>query len=93
MKEAIVTEIQVCGGRICHSLIDACREYLAYQEETDREKLHFSITLADGSIKAITIRQDGNRVICYGDFAGIPNAFEWAMGLKQEGKECENGNK
>ena len=78
---ATVKEIQVCGGRLVSSLEGACQEYLhCLLEGTDREKINFFITLANGEAKHITIRQEGNRVIAYGDFEGLPNALEWAQG-------------
>ncbi len=78
---AVVNEIQVCGGRIVKNLKDACLEYLAcLANNVDREKLNFSITLADGNTKSITIRQEDDRVIAYGNFEGLPNSLEWEQG-------------
>ena len=79
---AIVNQIQVCGGKIFANLDEACTEYSkCLKEGTDREKINFSIVLSNGEHKSITIRQDrDNQVIAYGDFEGLPNALEWALG-------------
>jgi len=78
---AIVNEIQVCGGK-CHKMLsEACLDYLeSIVRGTDRSKMHFTITLSNGEVKAITIRQEDDRVIAYGDFEGLPSALEWAQG-------------
>ena len=77
--KAIVTEIQVCGGKITSNLKQACEEYLHCLEAgIDREKLNFIITLPDGSIKHITIRQEDDYVVAYGGFEGLPSALEYA---------------
>lgn len=79
---AKVKEIQVCGGHITHDLKDACASYLEVLEEgTDRKKLSFTIILPDGSVKSITIRQEGedfNNLVAYGDFEDLPNALDYA---------------
>ena len=85
MKVPIVKEIQVCGHRLHTNLASACRDYLdCLASGIDREKIHFSFLLPNGESKSITIRQDGDRVIAYGDFEGLPNALEWAMDLEEE---------
>ena len=81
---AKVKEIQVCGGRIVGTLGDACLEYLAMLETTDREKLHFSIILDSGKVKYITFRQMDDGIHVYGSFEGMPNALEWAKRLQEE---------
>ena len=76
---AVVKEIQVCGGRLFTNLEKACRDYLeCLANGIDREKLNFSITLPDGKTKHITIRQEDNRVVAYGDFEGLQNALDYA---------------
>ena len=78
---ATVREIQVCGGRVCNNLEVACEEYLrCLREGTDREKINFLIILSNGEHKSITIRQEDERVVAYGNFEGLPNALEWAQG-------------
>lgn len=86
---AKVKEIQICGGSVTTMLSDAC---LGYVEEiaqgTDRAKLNFSIILDDGSIKHITFRQEDDGIHVYGDFEGMPDAFEWSrrvLGVEQDG--------
>ena len=75
-----VIQIQVCGGRLFANLEDACRNYLECLEQgIDREKLHFSIQLPSGKLKGITIRQEAGRVVAYGDFEGLPNAFDYSL--------------
>ena len=78
---ATVKEIQVCGGKLCTTLEEACQEYLMrLSQGTDRAKLNFAIVLATGKVKGITIRQEDDRVAAYGDFDGLPDALEWAQG-------------
>ena len=78
---ATVIEIQVCGSKLVSTLKKACQEYLhCLKNGTDREKLHFCIVLATGETRSITIRQEDNEVVAYGDFEGLPNALEWAQG-------------
>lgn len=78
---AKVKEIQVCGGRIYYNLADACMEYLmCLVRGTDRAKIHFTIILSNGKHKSITIRQEDDEVVAYGDFEGLPNALEYAQG-------------
>lgn len=77
--KAIVTEIQVCGGRIFNNLEEACKDYLqCLKEGIDREKLNFSITLPNGEIKHITIRQEDGQIVAYGDFQGLPSFLDYA---------------
>jgi len=77
--EAKVIEIQVCGGRLFNNLADACGNYLeCLEDHTDREKIHFCIELPDGLTKSITIRQEGNKMVAYGDFDGLPNFLDYA---------------
>jgi len=53
-------------------LSDTCLEYLQnVAEGTDRAKINFSITLSNGIVKHITIRQEDDRVVAYGDFEGL----------------------
>ena len=78
---ATVKEIQVCGGKIHKMLSEACLDYLeCIAEGIDREKISFSILLSNGETKQITIRQEDDRVVVYGDFEGLPDALEWAQG-------------
>lgn len=78
---ATVREIQVCGIQIHKMLSDACLDYLnCIAEGTDRDKMSFCIVLANGDVKYITIRQEDDRIVAYGDFEGLPDSLEWAQG-------------
>ena len=78
---AMVKEIQVCGRKVHEMLSEACLDYLeCIANGTDREKISFVVILANGETKHITIRQEDNRVVAYGDFDGLPNALEYAQG-------------
>lgn len=75
-----VIQIQVCGGKLCPTLETACQEYLeCLMNDVDREKISFTIVLGKGQTKHITIRQESNRVVAYGDFEGLPNFLEYAQ--------------
>ena len=76
---ANVDEIQVCGGRLFNNLEEACRDYLqCLKEGIDREKLRFTIILPTGKVKSITIRQEDEQVVAYGDFEGLPSFLDYA---------------
>lgn len=89
--KAIVKEIQVCGGHLFHNLAEACIDYLECLEYTDREKIHFTVFLSNGKTRGITIRQEDNQVVAYGDFDGLPDALEYAQDVcgKLELKETK----
>jgi len=89
--KAIVKEIQVCGGRLYKELYRACLNYLeVVGEGTDREKLHFTIELPDGSVKSITIRQEDDCVVAYGDFEGLPDMLDYATQVQKEWENATN---
>jgi hypothetical protein len=76
---AEVIEIQVCGGKICADLKSACEEYLrCIENDVDREKIHFSVSLRNDVVKHITFRKTDDGIVVYGDFEGLPNFVEWA---------------
>ena len=78
---ATVRDIQVCGSRMYKNLYDAVVEYMrCVSYGFDRAKFNFAIILSSGEIKHITIRQEDDRVVAYGDFDGLPNALGWAQG-------------
>ena len=83
--KAIVKEIQVGGGSICHSLEDACREYVLMVRNVDgyRAKICFVIQLPNGETKQITIRDEDSETVAYGNFEGLPGMLDYA-------KEVEN---
>ncbi len=74
-----VIEIQVWGGVTFGTLKNACHEYIDIVDKyTVPAKLHFSITLDDGTTKSITFRQEDDGIHVYGDFAEMPDFLEWA---------------
>ena len=76
---AMVKEIQVCGGHLFQSLGDACVDYLqCVASGVDRQKLNFSVLLDNGKTKHITFRQEDDGIHVYGDFASMPDAYQWA---------------
>lgn len=72
---ATVEFIQIGGRYIIRSLRDMCNLYTQLDQKgaLDRDKIHFCIRLPDGSHKHITVRQQDNGVIAYGDFDGLPS--------------------
>jgi len=87
---ATVNEIQVCGRSLHKMLSEACLDYLeCIARGTDREKINFSIILSNGEVKHITIRQEDDRVVAYGDFEGLPNVLEWVEKDRMV-KKCSN---
>lgn len=83
--KATVKEIQVCGGRLFATLEGACREYLdCLDQNIDREKLHFTVIMPDKSVKGITIRQEADGLVAYGDFDGLPNMLDYAREVEGE---------
>ena len=76
---AKVKDIQICGGEITTTLYDTCLKYIrAIDQGVDREKLHFTIALDDGSTKHITFRQMDDGIHVYGDFEVMPDFLEWS---------------
>ena len=79
---AIIKGIQV-GGSVCaNSLEEACREYIKMVSRSSemgyRPKLNFTIKLADGTIKSITIRDEDDQTIAYGDFEGLQSFLDYS---------------
>jgi len=77
--KAIVEEIQVGGVTIAKSLFSACCE-LKVQHGTNynRTKLNFTIKLPSGETKSITIRDEDNETVAYGNFEGLPNFLDYS---------------
>jgi len=78
---AIVTEIQVGGYHNCKSLEEACEAYLSLKGDLEiipRTKIHFDIKLPSGIMKTITIRDEDNQTVAYGDFEGLPSFLDYA---------------
>lgn len=85
MTIARVKEIQVCGGRLFTMLSDACLEYVqCIAQGIDREKINFSVVLPDGQTKHITFRQEGDGIVVYGDFEGLPSILDYAKGVTEK---------
>ena len=66
--KAKVIEIQVGGGAIYPSLLEACLEY---------PKVYL-IELPNGNHKSITIRDEDDGVVAYGDFEGLPSFLDYS---------------
>ena len=75
--KAVVKSIQVGGFHNCHSLEEACR-YYTNCGDLEREKIIFVIELPDGTLKQITIRDEVNETVAYGDFEGLPSMLQYA---------------
>ena len=80
--KAKVIGIQVGGYHTCHSLRDACKEYLS--PDCTRTKIHFFIELPNGERKAITIRDEENMTVAYGDFERLPSFIDYAREIAKE---------
>lgn len=78
--KAIVIEIQIGGGKIVHTLEEACREYIKMlaSDEPARTKIHFFIKLPNDGHKSITIRDEDGETVAYGDFDGLPSFLDYA---------------
>jgi len=85
--KAKVIEIQVGGGQIYHTLEDACNAFNEMMRawEAPRTKIHFTVQLSNGEVKTITIRDEDNETVAYGNFEGLPSFLDYAKELlKQE---------
>ena len=84
--KAVVKQIQVGGIGIYHSLEAACSGFQRMINGTEcyRTKMIFVIKLPDGSIRLITIRDDDNETVAYGDFEGLPSFLDYAKELFDE---------
>lgn len=87
-NKAVVKEIQVGGYKCVHSLEVACKSYcdMVEKEEGYRAKLIFVIKLPNGEIKQITIRDEDNQTVAYGDFEGLPGFLDYAKEVCKERK-------
>lgn len=85
-KRAMIKSIQVGGWHNCHSLRDACEEYLeSCEKETSRDKICFIIDTEQGQ-KQITIRQEEKGMVAYGDFSELPSFIEYSFFLRERGE-------
>ena len=83
MEITRVIEIQVGGSTIVQSLEEACIEYIRMlqQDRVSRTKISFAIKTKDGQVKAITIRDEDNETVAYGDFEGLLDALAYASAV------------
>lgn len=81
--KAIVKEIQVGGVYDAVNLEDACNKFC----DCPRSKINFTIKLPNGEIKSITIRDEDDETVAYGDFEGLPSFLEYSRDVL--GKETE----
>jgi len=86
---AKVIEIQVGGWATKKNLEEACREYVRMieKDENYRSKIIFVIELPSGELKQITIRDEDEETVAYGDFEGLPSALDYARELYPEKAE------
>ena len=80
--KAIVREIQVGGMYNAGSLEEACAMY--NNERPTRSKIIFVIELPNKDVKQITIRDEENETVAYGDFDGLPSFLEYAKEVLSE---------
>ncbi len=78
--KAVVTEIQIGGGRIVHSLAMAVRSYVEMMQNVDgyRPKINFTILLPNNSGRTITIRDEDGETVAYGNFEGLPSFLDYS---------------
>ena len=88
--KAVVKSIQIGGGLNVVNLEDACQKYIDMisnsGEQGYRAKIIFLIKLPNGEEKQITIRDEDNETVAYGNFEGLPSFLDYA-------KEVTKGNK
>ncbi len=76
---AVVTEIQTGGVYNTTSLDDAIKVYHHDgKHNMSIAKINFSIQLPDGTKRSITVRQEKDRVVAYGNFDGLESFIEYA---------------
>jgi hypothetical protein len=77
---AIVTDIQVGGAMMCGSLEEACKEI----KRGGSIKIHFSILLPNGAQRTITIRDEDDRTVVYGNlWEALPDFLDYAKEVKE----------
>ena len=74
--KAIVKEIQVGGIWTSWSLVEACRDFV--NRHPTRTKMIFVIELPNKEIRQITIRDEDDCTIAYGEFEGLPSMLDYA---------------
>lgn len=80
--KAIIKSIQVGGLYEASSLEEACKKYVGMitsaREEGYRAKIIFLIHLPNGEEKQLTIRDEDNQTVAYGNFVGLPTMLDYA---------------
>jgi len=81
--KAVVASIQVGGVMDARNLEEACRKYIKMVDSSDEEgyraKIIFVIALPNGEVKQITIRDEDEETVAYGDFEGLPSFLDYAQ--------------
>ena len=88
MAKAKVVSIQVGGVANVKSLEGACRELIRQAQEFEirRTKICFVIKLPTGEQKQITIRDEDDETVAYGDLEGLPSMVDYAKEMMKEGQ-------
>jgi len=78
MTKAEVVGIQVCGVKHAESLKEAVELLVKGGYSSLAYKLNFTVKLANGTLRTITIRDDEGETVAYGDFEGLPSFLDYA---------------
>ena len=83
-----VKSIQVGGHTNTGSLAEACRAFYGglYDGTLVRHKIIFVIE-TDLGYRQITIRDEGDTTVAYGDFEGLQSFYEYALETAREEEE------
>jgi len=86
MAKAKVVEIQIGGGTTVNNLEVACREFVKQRDDLTlwRTKICFVIKLPNGEYKQITIRDEDDQTVAYGDFKELPGMLDYAKEVVNE---------
>ncbi len=76
--KVVVTEIQVGGGPLASTLEEAFTLYIFGLPSSAPDKINFTVKLLTGEVKHITLRQENDQVIAYGDLEGLPSFLEYS---------------
>jgi len=97
MTKATVIGIQVGGLDNYHNLENACKGYIEYLENCatylipPRTKIQFAIQTPDGGTKYITIRDEDEETVAYGDFEGLPSFLDYSKEVLGETNDQNEG--
>jgi len=53
------------------------------KENVKRTKIHFTIQCPDGKVRFITIRDEDDGTVAYGDFEGLPSFLDYAKDVRE----------